>query len=422
MGNRHNRPQFHQFPQDQDSPINSQSATFSFTSNEDDSTFECKMDSGSWSNCTSSTSFSNLAEGSHIVSKLGLQMKLAIQESPDYHNWTIDITNPITTINSNPANQTNSQNATFTFSSNEQDSSFECKLDEGGWSDCNSPKYYYNLSEGTHYFEVRATDEAGNIGEEATYNWSIDVSGSSAYISSGPNNPTNSDNATFYFGSYESTDTLQCNLDSAGWSDCTSPKTYYDLSEGNHNFSLRAIDLVGNIGTIAYYNWTTDYTNPVVTITSSPPSLTNSSSATFTFSSNEYNSTFECKLEHNSSWSSCSTPITYNGLSESTHNFYVRTTDEAGNLGNTLTYSWLTDYTAPVVTFTDYPSVRTNENLTTFNFTADETASFECSFDYGEWYDCNHPVSFSNLAEGTYLFKVRATDNANNTGNSTDYG
>ena len=29
-------------------------------------------------------------------------------------------------------------------------------------------------------------------------------------------------------------------------SDCTSPKTYYGLSEGNHNFSLRALDSVGN--------------------------------------------------------------------------------------------------------------------------------------------------------------------------------
>ena len=115
------------------------------------------------------------------------------------HTWTIDITNPTTTINSNPANQTNSQNATFTFGSNEASSTFECKLDEGSWSNCSSPKNYYNLSEGNHDFKVRATDEAGNTGEEATYNWSIDISGSSTYISSGPNNPTNSDSATLYW-------------------------------------------------------------------------------------------------------------------------------------------------------------------------------------------------------------------------------
>ena len=212
-------------------------------------------------------------------------------------------------------------------------------------------------------------------------------------------------------------------MGSAGWSDCTSPKTYYDLPEGNHSFSLRAIDSVGNVGPSVYYNWTTDYTDPIVVITSKPASLTNLSSATFEFVSNEYNSTFECKLEDNSSsWSNCSTPVNYNGLNESSHTFYVRTTDEAGNLGNTAVYSWLTDYTDPTVTFTEYPSERTNEYLLTFNFTVDETASFECWFDEGNWFDCNYlPVNYYNLSEGSYLFKVRATDNANNTGRAVDY-
>ncbi|MDC0526867.1 PQQ-binding-like beta-propeller repeat protein [Euryarchaeota archaeon] len=399
---------------------NNQTAVFTLSSNEDNSTFECKLDYSGWADCDSPKTYVGLSEGLHMFYARATD-EADNTGSSKSHTWTIDITDPITTINSKPANQTNSQNATFTFSSNEQGSSFECKLDEGSWNNCSSPTNYYNLSEDTHCFKVRATDESGNTGEEAIYNWTVDLSGSSAYISSGPNNPTNSVNATFYIGSYESTDTLQCNLGSAGWSDCTSPKTYYDLSEGNHSFSLRAIDSVGNIGPLVYYNWTTDYTDPIVVITSTPVSLTNLSSATFEFVSNENNSTFECKLGNNSSWSSCNTPIIYNNLNESTHTFYVRSTDEAGNLGNTATYSWLTDYTDPTVTFTEYPSERTNKEIITFNFTVDETASFECSFDSSDWYECNYPVSFNNLSEATYLFKVRATDNANNTGSSADY-
>jgi hypothetical protein len=69
---------------------------------------------------------------------------------------------PETTIDSGPQGKTTNASPSFTFSS-EPNATFECRLDSGSWSSCTSPKSYLNLAAGTHVFEVRATDQAGNI-------------------------------------------------------------------------------------------------------------------------------------------------------------------------------------------------------------------------------------------------------------------
>jgi Glycosyl hydrolase catalytic core len=52
--------------------------------------------------------------------------------------------------------------ATFSFTANDETSSFDCKLDAGAWTPCTSPKKYTGVSTGQHEFAVRA----GNV--EAT--------------------------------------------------------------------------------------------------------------------------------------------------------------------------------------------------------------------------------------------------------------
>src|SRR3954454_2269264 len=73
-----------------------------------------------------------------------------------------DTTAPDTSISSSPASSTSSTSASFSFSSTESGSSFECRLDGGAWSSCSSPKTYSSLAVGNHSFDVRATDPAGN--------------------------------------------------------------------------------------------------------------------------------------------------------------------------------------------------------------------------------------------------------------------
>jgi len=87
-----------------------------------------------------------------------------------------DITPPNTTITSAPPSATNSRQAGFNFSSSEDNSTFECKLDGGAYEACNSGKIYSNLSDGQHTFLVRAKDSVGNVDPSpAKYEWTVDA-------------------------------------------------------------------------------------------------------------------------------------------------------------------------------------------------------------------------------------------------------
>ena len=88
----------------------------------------------------------------------------------------VDTTPPDTTITAQPPDPSNSADASFSFTSNETGSTFECQLDSGGFSACTSPKAYTGLADGAHTFEVRAKDGAGNTDPSpASYDWTIDT-------------------------------------------------------------------------------------------------------------------------------------------------------------------------------------------------------------------------------------------------------
>ena len=60
------------------------------------------------------------------------------------------------------------------FSSSESGSTFECSLDGSPFTSCATPQSYAALGAGSHTFEVRATDPAGNTDPSpATHTWTI---------------------------------------------------------------------------------------------------------------------------------------------------------------------------------------------------------------------------------------------------------
>ena len=105
---------------------------------------------------------------------------------------TYDTTAPDTAIDSQPSNPSNDTSPTFSFSSPDITATFECQLDGGGYSSCSSPESYTGLVAGSHTFDVRATDLAGNTDPTpATYTWEIDTTAPSTSISSTASDPTN---------------------------------------------------------------------------------------------------------------------------------------------------------------------------------------------------------------------------------------
>jgi hypothetical protein len=132
----------------------------------------------SYTACTSPGSYSGLSEGSHTLEVKATDQASNTDPTPASRIWTVDTTTPETTIDSGPADGAtlSSGDVSFTFSSSEAGSTFECSLDSAAYTECTSPKDYTDLSEGSHTFEVRATDGAGNVDPTpAVLHYSVEV-------------------------------------------------------------------------------------------------------------------------------------------------------------------------------------------------------------------------------------------------------
>jgi hypothetical protein len=241
-------------------PTNATGASFSFTSTEGGSSFECRIDGGSWSACTSPKNYSGLGDGSHTFDVRATDAAGNTDASPASFTWTVDTAAPNTSITAQPNDPTNATGAAFSFSSSEGGSSYECRIDGGSWGACTSPKSYTGLADGSHTFDVRATDAAGNTdATPATFSWTVDTAAPNTSITRQPNDPTNAAGASFAFTATEGGSTFECNLDSGGWSSCVGPKSYTGLADGSHTFQVRATDAAGNTdASPASFTWTVD--------------------------------------------------------------------------------------------------------------------------------------------------------------------
>jgi len=99
------------------------------------------------------------------------------------YTWTVDTTAPTASITASPTNPSNNASQSFSFSS-EAGATFQCALDGGAFAPCSSPKGYTGLADGSHTFQVRATDLAGNTGAAASYTWTVDTVGPTVSIAS----------------------------------------------------------------------------------------------------------------------------------------------------------------------------------------------------------------------------------------------
>jgi Ca2+-binding RTX toxin-like protein len=152
----------------------SASASFSFADAEAGASFVCSLDGAAFTACSSPASYSGLPDGAHTFSVKAKDAAGNLSGAASY-GWTVDRTPPETTITSG-APDPGSSSATFSFSSSESGSTFSCSLDGAAFAPCTSPATYSGLSNGSHTFQVRATDSLGNTDPTpATVSWTVSV-------------------------------------------------------------------------------------------------------------------------------------------------------------------------------------------------------------------------------------------------------
>lgn len=397
------------------------SATFEFNAAPaPGSTFHCQLDGGAITACATGQTYNSLAEGSHDFGVAATDADGNTDPTPEIFSWTIDTTQPDTSITSHPATLTNGTSAAFEFSSTEP-GSFECDLDGGGFAACTVPKDYNGLAEGAHTFQARAIDNAGNTdATPASFTWTIDTTPPNTVIDSGPPSPTGLTSVDFTFHSTEGGSTLECQLDGGGFGPCTSPKHYDNVSVlGAHSFDVRATDGAGNTDpTPATFNWTVVSGSAPDTFINSGPAAdggaTNNTSAAFNFTSDNAAATFACSLD-NAAFSACTSPKSYTKLKAGNHNFRVQATAGGVTDPTPASLSWAIDTKAPNTTITSAPPALTKNPVATFTFTSTEGGgTFQCSVDGGAFADCTSPFDTPALVDGKHNFQVKAFDAAGN--------
>ncbi len=164
-------------------------------------------------------------------------------------------------------------------------------------------------------------------------------------------------------------------------------------------------------------------TGPLATIDSHPANPTNQTGASFAYHSSEAGSSFECKLD-TAAFAACQeSGIEYAGpLADGTHAFQVRAKDAGEHVGPAANYSWRVDTTAPTATIDSHPANPSPGGSASFAYHSSETgSSFACSLAAEGASDSFSPCSssgqtYTGLGDGSYTFKVRATDGAGNQG------
>jgi hypothetical protein len=395
--------------------VHATSATFAFSS-EVGATFECRLDDAAFTPCASPHAFAWLTEGPHVFQVRARDAAGNLEATPASHSWSIDVTAPATSLTSAPASLGNATSALFTFVSSEEAASFDCALDGQDFTACGSPLLLAGLTEGPHFFQVRARDVAGNVdASPAVFLWSIDLTAPETGFTSAPPALTQQTSATFTFSS-EAGAALECGLNGAAFSACTSPVSFTGLSEGPYTFRVRARDAAGNVdATPATHSWSIDLTTPETGLTSAPAPFSNPPDALFAFTSNKAHATFECSLD-GAPFTACASPVVFSRLSEVRHTFQVRARSPlTGADATPATHSWTPDYKVPETLLLSAPSTPSPFTSATFRFSSNEpAATFECSLDGARFAPCVPPYSVTGLAERQHTFQVRARDAAGN--------
>lgn len=417
---------------------NDTTPSFDFTSTEAvtpaPAGFECSMDGAGFTPCTDPYTHAPAltTDGLHEFRVRAIDDVGNADQSPAVYQFTLDTTAPLSSITSGPLDPSSDLTPEFEFASNEALATFECRLTYFfatlDWFDCSSPLEVGPLDDGNWSLQVRAIDQAGNVGvPNNAWFFTIDATEPQTQLDTGPavDAPvvTSDPTPTFTFSSPETPVTFECRLDGGNWQACTSPRETTALADGPHVFRVRATDSSGNTDSSpAVANFVVDQGPPDTILHDKPANPTQSTNADFTFTSSEPGSTFECAL-NTDTFAPCGTPFAGTAVAGS-NTFRVRAIDAAGNADPTpATYTWTVDNVAPDTSITNGPGEGStiSDRTPTFEFSSDESpnVTFECRLTAGAnppsgWVPCTSPHTTGELDDGTHVFEVRARDAVGN--------
>ena len=304
----------------------------------------------------------------------------------DARTFTVDSTASATPALSSAPAATSGPSATFVFTDTDPTATFECRIDGGSYSACASPKTYTGLATGSHSVNVRAVDAAGNTSAATSTTWTVDATPPTVAMTFPGTTTYNLAGWTAGCGTATTDDLCGTAADAgSGLTDVAvsirrvSTNSYWDgiafsasaetwrtaagtaawsygfagpsfPGDGSYVVRYRATDAVGNT-TIGSVTLTVDTTPPPAPRIDRAPSDPSSGAVQFDFSDAEAGTTFSCRMD-GGSYTTCTSPTSYTGLTAGSHTLSVRATDGVGNVSTATSYTWTVDVGLPGVSIT----------------------------------------------------------------------
>jgi hypothetical protein len=142
------------------------SASFPLESDAPGATFECSLDGAAFAACQTPLSLLGLTPGASHVFQARAVLGGAIDPTPAIERFTLDSTDPETSLTSGPSGSIATQEATWVAAAGERINSglFLCRLDgQPPTTPCGSVREFTEFCKGHHVFSIAAIDRASNV-------------------------------------------------------------------------------------------------------------------------------------------------------------------------------------------------------------------------------------------------------------------
>jgi hypothetical protein len=255
-----------------DGRVAERTAAFGYSAGdaEDLDRFECALDGEEFRECgASKLVVDRLDHGAHLLRVRAVDTLGNADSTPATRRFVVDVTPPDTEIRGAPPELTAQRAASFDFRGAPvaDTDRYECSVDGAPFARCPSAGLATaQLADGDHDVRVRAIDAVGNVDPSpASHTWTIDSTAPETSIADGPEGETQDAKARFSFESPdEDVDHFECAMDSDTFTSCAaSGASFRGLIDGEHSFSVRAVDAIGNTDeSAAVRRWTVDAIEP----------------------------------------------------------------------------------------------------------------------------------------------------------------
>ncbi len=247
---------------------------------------------------------------------------------------------------------------------------YEYNLDSAGWVAVGDPTVTLTLDVGEHALEVRAIDSVGTVGEIATVDVTVDLTGPSIdtlTLVDSQGTPVDASataeaSLTLAWTASDANGVWysQWRLDGGEWSDTGDQSVALTLGDGWHTLNVRAVDPAGNVDSVASTAVLVDTAapGPIIGLTMTddggipqPGDLINDTTPVFAWDAVPDAGGldgYQVRID-GGPWQLVAQTTASPGVAEGVHTIEIRAVDLAGNIGPAADLAFTVDVTGPAI-------------------------------------------------------------------------